>query len=185
MSTLSRREFVASAATTAAAAWLAFETRDLLAAGLYAARAERFESLTAAQATDLEAATAQIIPSDGTPGAREAHVVHFIDRGLATFAKDQRPFFVNGLKELRKRAASVQRGAKSFAALSNEQQLAVITSLEKDKHPFFDALRQATIAGMFANPEYGGNFQKTGWKLIGFTDQFSWTAPFGWYDRDV
>jgi hypothetical protein len=38
---------------------------------------------------------------------------------------------------------------------------------------------------MFANPEYGGNFQKTGWKLIGFTDQFSWAAPFGWYDRDV
>jgi len=61
----------------------------------------------------------------------------------------------------------------------------VIASLEKDKHPFFDALRGATIAGMFANPEYGGNHDKAGWKLIGFDDRFSWAEPFGWYDRNV
>ncbi len=185
MPTISRREFVAGAATSAAVAWLAFETRDLLAAGLHAARAESFETLSSVDAADLEAATAQIIPSDGTPGAREARVVHFIDRALATFAGDQRGLFAKGAKELRKRAAKVQPGAKSFAALSNEQQIAVIASLEKDKHPFFEAMRQATIAGMLTNPEYGGNFQKTGWRLIGFSDQFSWAPPFGWYDRDV
>ena len=38
---------------------------------------------------------------------------------------------------------------------------------------------------MLANPEYGGNSDKIGWKLIGFDDRFSWGAPFGWYDRDV
>ena len=185
MSSLSRRQFVSAAASSAAAAWLAFETRDVLAAGLHAMRAERFELLSASDAADLEAATSQIIPSDGTPGAREAHVVHFIDRSLATFAKDQRPTFAKGMKELRKRAAKIQRGAPSFAALSNERQIAVIASLEKDKHPFFDVLRGVTIAGMLANPEYGGNFNKTGWKMIGFSDQFSWAQPFGWYDRDV
>jgi len=43
-------------------------------------------------------------------------------------------------------------------------------------------LRGATVTGMFANPEYGGNANKAGWKLIGFDDRFSWAAPFGWYD---
>ena len=46
-------------------------------------------------------------------------------------------------------------------------------------------LRFATVAGMFANPEYGGNADKTGWKLLGFNDQFSWSSPFGWYDRNA
>ena len=46
-------------------------------------------------------------------------------------------------------------------------------------------MRGATIAGMFSNPEYGGNRDKIGWKLLGFEDRFSWAAPFGWYDRDV
>ena len=39
------------------------------------------------------------------------------------------------------------------------------------------------MAGMLANPEYGGNYNKSGWKMIGFVDQFSWSAPFGWYDQ--
>ena len=41
------------------------------------------------------------------------------------------------------------------------------------------------LAGMLAFPEYGGNYNKIGWKWIGFDDRFSWAAPFGWYDRDV
>jgi hypothetical protein len=38
---------------------------------------------------------------------------------------------------------------------------------------------------MLASPEHGGNFEKIGWKMIGFDDRFVWTAPFGWYDRDA
>ena len=33
--------------------------------------------------------------------------------------------------------------------------------------------------------KYGGNANKSGWKLVGFDDKFSWAAPFGWYDRNV
>ena len=86
---------------------------------------------------------------------------------------------------MRTRAAKVQRGAKSFAALSSGQQIAVLATMEKDKDSFFNALRCSTIAGMLANPEYGGNDNKAGWNLLGFDDQFSWAAPFGWYDRNV
>jgi gluconate 2-dehydrogenase gamma chain len=191
MAEFSRRQFIAATGGTLASIWLAAEAKELIAAGEHAARAARqatpptFQVLTADQAADIEAATAQIVPTDETPGAREARVVYFIDKSLTTFAKDQRPIFEKGVKELRTRAAKVNRSAKSFAALTEPQQIAVLTALEKDKSEFFEALRGATIAGMLANPEYGGNYSKVGWKMIGFDDRFSWSAPFGWYDRDV
>ena len=190
MSPLNRRAFLAASGGTLAAAWLATDVAKLLAAGAHAAQAGRahpplpFEYLTPQDAADLEAATSQIIPSDGTPGAKEARVVYFIDKGLATWQKEQRGDFTKGLRELRKRAAA-QSGAGNFASLTDEQQHAVIAALEKDRHPFFFALRGATIVGMFANPEYGGNFDKSGWKLLGFVDQFSWAPPFGWYDANA
>jgi len=183
MAELSRRRFIAASGAVAASVWLSANSRDVIAAGLHAAKATRFETLSDADGADIEAATANIIPTDGTPGAREARVVYFIDRSLGTFAKEQRPVFEKGAKNLRARAAKLQRGAKSFAALTPANQIAVLTAMEKDKDGFFDALRYGTVAGMLANPEYGGNYNKAGWKLIGFNDQFSWAAPFGWYDR--
>ena len=191
MPELSRRTFLAGVGGSIAAAWLAAETRDLLAAGAHAARAGRqnprppFQFLTADQGADLEAMSAQIIPTDETPGAREAHVVYFMDQALATYAKTRRAPVTKGLKALRARSAKMFPGAKSFAALSDAQQIAVLTALEQEKSPFFGEIRGATIAGMFANPEYGGNYNKIGWKMIGFDDRFSWGPPFGWYDRDV
>jgi hypothetical protein len=186
MSDISRRQFIAATGVTAASIWLTAEARDVIAAGVHAAQAKHFEVLTDADAADIEAAAAQIVPSDGgTPGAREARVVYFMDKSLATFAKDQRPMFEKGAKELRTRAAKVQRGAKSFAALTSAQQITVLTAMEKDPKSFFNALRYGTVAGMLANPEYGGNYNKAGWTMLGFSDQFSWSAPFGWYDRNV
>ena len=49
------------------------------------ARDEKLSFLSAAEAADVEAVAAQIIPTDDSPGAREAGVVYFIDRALATF----------------------------------------------------------------------------------------------------
>lgn len=185
MSDISRRGFIAAAGGAVAAVWLTADAASLLASGRHASLSsddDPFKFLTADQAADLDAATSQLIPSDGTPGAHEARVVYFIDQSLATWAKEQRPVFSSGIAELRKRASAAVPGATSFASLTAEQQRAVIASLEKDKHQFFFALRGATIVGMFANPEYGGNADKTGWKLIGFDDRFSWAPPFGWYD---
>ena len=191
MTHISRRGFIAAAGGTLAAAWLTADAAKLIAAGEYAERAGNenppppFQFLTPAQAADLDAATSQIIPSDETAGAHEARVVYFIDTSLATWAKEQRPEFTKGLAELRTRAANASPPARSFAALSEDQRHAVIASLEKDAHPFFFLLRGATVAGMFSNPSYGGNFEKAGWKLLGFQDRFSWAAPFGWYDANA
>lgn len=189
MSTLSRRNFVAALGTGAAAVWLTAESRDLFAAGARAAAAARaqapFKILTADQAADLDAATSRIIPNDGTPGAHEANIVRFIDESLAGFAKDQRDDVNKLVAELRRLAVEKRKGAKSFAALTTPEQDAVITTMEKTKGSHFGDLRAITITGMFANPEYGGNANKSGWKLLGFDDHFSWAAPFGWYDRNV
>jgi len=180
----SRRSFLTLTGSAAAAIWLA-DLEALRAAGRYAATADAFVVLSPADAADIEAACAQIIPTDDTPGAREARVVYFIDKALDTFAKDERAMWTKGARLLRSRAAEVKHGARSFAELPADLQVAVLASLEKKKVPFFEALRGATIAGMLASPEHGGNFEKIGWKWIGFDDRFVWTAPFGWYDRDA
>ena len=188
MTEISRRTFLAASGGAVAGAWLLADAAHLLASGAHAARAGRavpplpFEYLNAADAADLEAAASQIIPTDETPGAREARVVYFIDKSLATWAKDQRPRFRGAVTELRKRARA--QGATSFAALAEAQRHAVMVALEKDRHEAFQAIRGATIAGMLSNPEYGGNHGKSGWKMIGFNDQFSWAPPFGWYDAN-
>jgi gluconate 2-dehydrogenase gamma chain len=182
--TVSRRKFIAIAGTSAASVWLTIDSRELRALGAHAMQAKQFTVLSAADAADIEAAAAQIIPTDETPGARDARVVYFIDRALATVAKQQRPVFEKGAKELRLRAAKLQPGVKSFAALPSEKQTAIIAALEKEKHQFFFAIRNSTIAGMLGHPDHGGNFGKVGWKWIGFDDRFSWAPPFGWYDRN-
>jgi hypothetical protein len=184
LSDVSRRRFIALAGSGAAGVWLTANRHEILAAGRHAAQARRFETLSAADAADIEAAAAQIIPTDATPGAKEARVIYFIDKALSTFAKDQKTTMELAAENLRERAAKVQRGAKSFASLSSAQQMAVLTAMEKDKPELFGVIRFGTIAGMLANPEWGGNYQKTGWRWIGFDDRFSWAAPFGWYDRD-
>jgi hypothetical protein len=43
-------------------------------------------------------------------------------------------------------------------------------------------IRFLTIAGTFANPSWGGNRDKIGWRLLGFEDRFVWQPPFGDYD---
>jgi gluconate 2-dehydrogenase gamma chain len=178
---LTRRAFLATGGAFAAA-WLIAPADKLAESALYAARVRLdapppFLHLTADEGADLDAAMAQIIPTDDTPGAHEARCVYFVDKALGTWAKDQLPDMQKGIAELRTRAA----GAR-FVSLTDDQRHAVIESLDKDRHPFFNNLRGATITGFLANPEYGGNYNKIGWKSIGFVDQFSWTAPFGWYD---
>ncbi|MEO7457172.1 MAG: gluconate 2-dehydrogenase subunit 3 family protein [Gemmatimonadaceae bacterium] len=166
---ISRRAFVGAAGTIAL--WLAASPADLLAAsnpdqGTY-------KVLTPDQVAAFDAFAAQVIPSEpGSGGAREANVVRFTDNALASFASDQRPAFTSALASLGRR----------FASLPPAQQVAAMRALDKSNHDAFEVLRTPVLAGMFANPSYGGNANRTGWKLIGFEDRFSWKPPFGFYD---
>ncbi len=183
---VSRRAFLA-AAGAAGTAWLLADPK-LVHAALDHARATvalpppyRFDLLTAAQAADVEAICMRIFPSgaDG-PGAKEAGVVHFIDKALQTFAAPQKDFLLNGLADLNKKVAEKWPGTTSFSALKPEQQDEYLTSIEKT--PLFGQMRFATCVGMFASPTYGGNQDEAGWKLIGFQSHGIYQPPFGYYD---
>jgi hypothetical protein len=132
-------------------------------------------SLTPAERADLEAIASRILPSDdGTPGAKEANVIGFIERALTTFHAFRLEGFRLGLADLNRRAGS------SFSAQPVERQDALLKEIETT--PFFEGMRGLTLCGMFADPSWGGNREYAGWKLLGFDHRGIWQPPFGAYD---
>jgi gluconate 2-dehydrogenase gamma chain len=166
--------------------WLGSLTPELLAqahshaqtAGQSATTGYRF--FTPQQAADFDAFAAQIIPSDDTPGAREANVVHFTDYVLSGIDSDQQSDVKKALQVLHDHAAKAVPGTTSFAALPSAQQIEVMKSMEKT--PEFGTLRGFVLTGFFCDPSMGGNKDKIGWKLIDFHDDFYYKPPFGYYD---
>jgi gluconate 2-dehydrogenase gamma chain len=136
---------------------------------------------TPGQAAEIESVAARIFPSDGTPGAREAGVVYFIDRGMATFAANQVKTFEDGLAMLGREVAKRHPGQARFSELTESAQDDLLKGIESSE--FFGNVRFATIAGMFALPKYGGNRDFVGWKMVGQDGAFEHAPPFGWYDR--
>lgn len=181
-----RRQFLQYMATGAGAVWFRSGWNAVSEAGDHAAAIPdhaAFEVLTPAEVLVLEAMASRIIPTDDTPGAREARVVRFMDRSLATFAADALPLMRQGIAQLEADVKGRMAPVRSFAQLDPAAQDILLQQMDTAGSVFFELVRVGTIQGMFANPEYGGNFEKTGWKLLGFVDQFTWSAPFGDYDR--
>ena len=182
----SRRSFLVESFTGLNAAWVAANYPAILAAQNYvrkstaAGQPPRLAVFTDAQAAEVEAMTAQIIPSDSTPGAREAHCVYFIDQALSTFIQDKKQPYLQGLDDLQSKVRQLYPDASKFSALTEEQQIKTLTAIEKT--PFFEMVRQHTIIGFLSRPEHGGNHDKVGWKLIGYDDSLNFKPPFGYYD---
>ncbi len=207
---LTRRNFLLSAGAGLSAAGVSALWPDLVSAAIYAHRAAqsptppKFEFFSPEQAAEIDAIAARIIPTDDTPGAREAGVVYFIDRGLATFAVDDQKTYREGLPELQARVSEMFPGVGRFSALTPEQQDEVLHSFDeqpetsqKSSRPgrqpfrprpgaqtFFETLRQHTIAGFLIDPESGGNRGGVGWKVIGREPEHMFQPPFGYYDKD-
>lgn len=185
---LARRSFLRLMGGTLGASCLALNWCEVALAAQQAAAASSaadpsaMKFLTPAEAADVEAICAQIIPTDATPGAREAGVLIFIDRALASFYARQAGEFRVGLGEFRQSCQRWRPETTSFAALTSPQQIEYLQRV--DHTPFFDSVRMLTIIGMFAMPAYGGNRQGAGWKLLGFEDLHVFEPPFGFYDRD-
>jgi gluconate 2-dehydrogenase gamma chain len=139
-----------------------------------------FEYLDVGAAGILAAFASEIIPSDDGPGATEAGAVYFIDRTLATFDSEKREQYKAGLLQTEALRAKLFPNSPNVEGLSREQRQAVIRGLESSE--FFEVLRTHVVLGFLANPEYGGNRQKVGWKYIEFDDQMAFDPPFGYYD---
>src|SRR5258708_21777984 len=132
------------------------------------------------------------------PGARDAGVVVYIDRQLAgTWGGHGRQYrggpWLEGTPQQgyqsRFTPQEVYRIAireinqhcragfdRPFAQIASDRQLRLLEQLEKDEIAlpslsskfFFDMLWRSTEEGYFADPLYGGNRDKVGWKLLGF-----------------
>lgn len=180
----SRRLFLKAALRAAQGSALTLTLPTILTACDQATQARRdgagLTVLDAKEASELEAVAARIIPSDETPGAKEAGVIYFIDNVMSS-RPEQLADLRSGLQELQARSAE-QYGSSTFAALTAPQQDGLLSELEQT--PFFATVRYLSIAGMFSLPQYGGNRGGIGYQLIGFDDQHVWTPPFGSYDAD-
>lgn len=132
---------------------------------------------------------------ENSPGAIELAVPYFIDNQLAggwgynareymvgPFAPGaptqgpqtsliRRDLFRQGLLLLNN--AAQQRHTKDFAKLTGAEQDAILTLCEKGELPgegftssyFFTELRNAVLAGCYADPIYNGNNNMNGWRL--------------------
>ena len=184
----SRRQFLFGSVSGLSSVWLALRWPAILAAQEHAKRAKasglpaQFQFFSPEDAVEVEAMAAQVIPSDDAPGAREAHVIYFIDRVLATFDRDKQPAYTQGLKDLRHRTQELVSSVNRFSSLTTEQQIQLLSAIEKTD--FFELVRLHTIMGYLSRPEYGGNQGRAGWKLIGFEDQMTYHPPFGYYDSE-
>ena len=103
-------------------------------------------------------------------------MLDYVDRALAGAYRDHAETYRIGLAAL-DRAACRAHGAP-FADCRPEQQDAMLAALEAEALPdfhappqrrFFDLLRAHLQEGLFADPAYGGNRDKLGWRLLGHT----------------
>ncbi|HZT32321.1 MAG TPA: gluconate 2-dehydrogenase subunit 3 family protein [Bryobacteraceae bacterium] len=115
----------------------------------------------------LEAFASILIPTDDAPGAREAHVAHFLDFLVAAAAE-----YAPEMQAEWRRAMEWLRG-RNFAGLSAEQQAALVAQMaapERDRNrrhpgfPVYRLIKRGTVfafytsrAGLVEALEYKGN----------------------------
>lgn len=121
----------------------------------------------------VSAAAERVLPKDEDPGALDAHVPEYIDRILQTpqLEKMKRDF-VPGVAALDRRANRMFR--QGFVACTPQQQDELLTlfknSPEKSgEKTWYELLVVLTLEGFLGDPSYGGNKDKVGWALVGFS----------------
>ena len=151
----------------------------------------------------LEAAVDRLIPPDERwPGAAEAGVVNYIDLQMAgdwgkgNLIYRHGPFRQGSPAQgyqleytpaelFRRSISAINRSfsdkGTTFSKLSDDEKDAYLAQLEKGESDldgvpsniFFDFLWKHTQEGFFADPIYGGNKNKVGWKMLGFPGAYT------------
>ncbi|WP_207539870.1 gluconate 2-dehydrogenase subunit 3 family protein [Sabulicella rubraurantiaca] len=154
--------------------------------------------LNAPEAAFLDAAVDRIIPPDDQwPGARWAGVVRYIDQSLAGAHGQGARFYaagpwapglptqgyqlpLNPAQLYRTSLTAILREAEArqldFARAAPAAQDAFLRAIEAGEvdcggfrsDVFFETFLANTIEGFLSDPEYGGNRDMVGWRMIGF-----------------
>lgn len=160
-----------------------------------------YRFFNAVEVTFIEAAVERLIPADPRwPGALGAGVPVYIDRQLAgPYGRGETLYLAGPWKQgtaeqgyqLRLSPAELYRTSlerihaepegRTFHQQSGEEQDAVLQRLEAGAMDlggfssaiFFETLLANTVEGFFADPAYGGNRDKAGWRMIGFPGAYA------------
>ncbi|HVO56444.1 MAG TPA: gluconate 2-dehydrogenase subunit 3 family protein [Dongiaceae bacterium] len=204
-----RRQFLSRGFAALGATWTAAHWPAVVAAAQHAHNAAasaapaKWEFFTPEEAREVQAICSCILPSDETPGAREAGAVHFIDRALVTFSVDDQKTYREGLPEVQKRLKELFPEATLFSAAPLEQQEAVLESLDEatakvpSRRPrggfrpgsgaqgLFEVVRVHTIAAFLIEPDTDrlGNKGGVGWTVIGRENAHAFQPPFSNIDK--
>jgi len=118
-----------------------------------------------------------LIPPDDFPGAYDAGVCDYIEQLLQTDLAEHAESFRAGINAIDGEALATYNAP--FAALTHEQQTAILESIEsaavKTSWPiaparFFAMLVNTTAEGYYSDPEQGGNRGRASWVMTGFED---------------
>jgi gluconate 2-dehydrogenase gamma chain len=149
---------------------------------------DRFQALkilSEDEALTLDAIAGRIFPRTDTPGAVEIGALDYIDLALAGDYASLVPLYREGLRAIDRHAR--RRFNRNFVALTDEQKDALLSvfetgSVEEYKHAaeFFETVRYHVLEGVFCEPQYGGNHDMIGWRLVNFPGQ-----QFGYNDAYI
>lgn len=145
--------------------------------------AAAFENISNAEARELIAIAARILPTTDTPGATEAGAVYFFDKAFGSFLAATIESKREQMAEFQAGVATAYSGAELFSDLDEADQDEYLKSVEDA--PFFQTTRFLTLAGVFGMATWGGNRDDIGWKLVGMDGPpHAWEPPFGHYDAE-
>lgn len=141
--------------------------------------------LTADQSKILAAIADRIFPRTETAGAVEIGAVHYIEVALAGDYAALAPLYRQGLRAIERCAKA--KFLRGFCLLSEAQKDQVLVDFETGAVPgfkpaadFFETVRCHVLEGVFCEPQYGGNRDMIGWRLVNFPGQ-----QFGYADAYI
>lgn len=131
---------------------------------------------TPAEATEIEAMASQIIPSNSTPGARSRRYLFHRPRARNFRSREARSLQERpGGPAEEDGGPPIQHWNVLRAIIDAPRQIELLKNIEKTE--FFEQVRLHTIMGFLANPEYGGNRDRIGWKLMALETASSTSRP--------
>jgi gluconate 2-dehydrogenase gamma chain len=140
--------------------------------------------LTVDETTTLAAVADRIFPKTDTPGAVEVGAVDYIEIALAGDYAALVPLYRQGLRMVNRLAQG--KFGRGFCRLTEAQKDAVLVDFEagavagfKKAAEFFETVRYHVLEGVFCEPQYGGNKDMIGWRLVNFPgQQFGYADPY-------
>lgn len=179
---ISSEEFTARMQKLGVTAGAAFAFAETLAKGEQNSAASG--ALNVSELKLVEAIAGRIIPATDTPGAIEAGAANYINLALAGAYQPHLAFYRRAIGELERHCVMAFGG--SFAELDAVRQDEILENLEAGKigavgdgAKFFELVRRHVMEGFFGEPNYGGNRDLIGWKLVGFPGQrYGYDDPY-------